>query len=65
MNENSIDFESMNSLLVELKKENNKLLTQLIFAQKCVKLLENYRNYFIKFCNTDNSVYNESSGPEK
>jgi hypothetical protein len=51
MNENSIDFESMNSLLVELKKENNKLLTQLIFAQKCVKLLENYRNYFIKFCN--------------
>jgi hypothetical protein len=51
MNENSIDFESMNSSSVELKKENKKLLTQLIFAQKCVKLLENYRNYFIKFCN--------------
>jgi hypothetical protein len=51
MNENSIDFESMNSSLVELKKENKKLLTQLTFAQKCVKLLENYRNYLIKFCN--------------
>jgi len=41
----------INDLFDELKEENNRLLNQLLFAQKCIKLFENYRNFLNSFCN--------------
>jgi hypothetical protein len=39
----------INDLFDELREENKRLLTQLLFAQKCIKLLESYRNCFNSF----------------
>jgi phosphate starvation-inducible protein PhoH len=39
--------------LNELKNDNKKLLNYLLFAKKCIKLLEKYRNFLIslEICN--------------
>jgi hypothetical protein len=42
---------SVNDLFNELKEENNRLLDELLYAKKCVKLLENYRNFAKNFLN--------------
>ncbi len=42
---------SVNDLFSELKEENNRLLDELLYAKKCVKLLENYRNFIKNFLN--------------
>ena len=34
----------INDLFVELKEENNRLLNELLLAQKCIHLLKKYRN---------------------
>jgi hypothetical protein len=36
---------------VELREENERLVNQLLFAQKCMKLFENYRNLLNDFSN--------------
>ena len=41
----------INDLFVELKEENNRLLNELLLTQKCVHLLEKYRNCLISFSN--------------
>jgi hypothetical protein len=35
----------INDLFEELSQENNRLLNELLFAQKCIELLKSYRNY--------------------
>jgi hypothetical protein len=40
----------VNDLFEELREENNTLLKQLLFAQKCQKLLEKYRNNLNNIC---------------
>jgi hypothetical protein len=43
LNSSSVRID-VNDLLEELREENNTLFKQLLFAQKCQKLLEKYRN---------------------
>lgn len=50
----------MNNILIELKDENNRLLSELQFAQNLIKLLENYRN-LVNIClnNCENCQKNQ------
>ncbi len=51
----------INDLFVELKNENKRLLNELLFAQKLIKLFESYRNYLNVFhnnCNCDQNIEN-------
>jgi hypothetical protein len=53
----------INDLFVELKNENKRLLNELLFAQKLIKLFENYRNYLNVFhnnCKCDQNIENKS-----
>jgi hypothetical protein len=52
----------INDLFDELREENKRLLTQLLFAQKCIKLLESYRNCLNCFQNNkcNENILNKS-----
>jgi hypothetical protein len=53
---------SINDILDELKEENKRLSNELLFAQKCIKLLEKYRNCLKSFnnnCNCDQNINNK------
>jgi hypothetical protein len=41
----------INDIFDELKQQNNRLKNELLLAQKCVHLLEKYRNCLISFSN--------------
>jgi hypothetical protein len=49
LNSSSVRID-VNDLLEELREENNTLLKQLLFAQKCQKLLQKYRNNLNNIC---------------
>jgi hypothetical protein len=61
MNSNEVRID-VNDLLEELREENNTLSKQLLFAQKCQKLLEKYRNNLKNIyinCKCDQSFENK------
>ena len=39
----------INDIFDQLKHENNRLLNELLFAQKNIQLLENFRDFSLKF----------------
>jgi hypothetical protein len=62
MNEKSVKIE-INDLFDELKEQNKTLLNELSFHEKCVQLLQSYRNCLNSFhnnCICDQNIKNES-----
>jgi hypothetical protein len=61
LNSSSVRID-VNDLLEELREENNTLFKQLLFAQKCQKLLQKYRNNLNNIyinCKCDQSFQNK------
>jgi hypothetical protein len=52
MSEEKTALLEINDLFNEMKDENNRLLSQLLWAQKCIKVLQSYRNYLIVLSNS-------------
>jgi hypothetical protein len=52
MSEEKTALLEIKDLFNEMKDENNRLLSQLLLAQKCIKVLESYRNYLIFLSNS-------------
>jgi hypothetical protein len=53
----------INYSMIELKEENKRLSNELLFAQKCIQLLEKYRNCLKSFnnnCNCDQNINNKN-----
>jgi hypothetical protein len=50
MSQLNIEKIEINDLFHELINENKRLLNELLFAQKCIKLLEKYRNNLNNIC---------------
>jgi hypothetical protein len=62
MRKKSVKIE-INDLFDELKKENKRLLNELSFHEKCVQLLQSYRNCLNTFynnCICDQNIKNKS-----
>jgi len=62
MNEKSVKIE-INDLFDELKEQNKILLNELSFHEKCVQLLQSYRNCLNSFhnnCICDQNIKNKS-----
>ena len=52
----------INDIFDELKQQNNRLKNELLLAQKCVHLLEKYRNCLMHFslhCKCDENINNK------
>jgi hypothetical protein len=61
MCEKSVKIE-INDLFDELKEQNKRLLNELSFHEKCVQLLQSYRNCLNSFntdCNCDQNIKNK------
>jgi len=50
---------TVNDLFDELREENDRLLSQLIDAEKCIKLLDKYRNYLNTVCKCNENIENQ------
>jgi hypothetical protein len=62
MNQLNIGRIEINDLFDELINENKRLFNELLFAQKCIKLLEKYRNYLNNIyinCKCDQNIENK------
>jgi hypothetical protein len=54
----------INYSTIELREENKRLSNELLFAQKCIQLLEKYRNCLKSFdnnCNCDQNISNKNT----